>query len=251
MGKSNKAGVFTIVVLIGSLSIATAQLKLSNWQVGVNGGLLVYQGDLTPSALGSYKTLKPMLGFYISRILNPSFILRTNLVFGTLRGNESLYKKPIYRQQRNLSFSSPVTEVAELLVWNMFGNNGNEIGTRFSPYLFGGAGVSFLNVSRTSNLNKTFFANEPRVQVGLARDLTRTTPKVILVLPVGAGVEYYLTPKLALTAETNFRYTITDYIDGFSQVANPAKKDFYQSHTIGLVFKFGKKNGLDCPVIKR
>ena len=250
MGKPNKAGVFTIAVLMGSIGIATAQLNLSKWQVGINGGVFVYQGDLTPSTLGSYKTLQPAAGFYISRILNPSFILRTNLAFGKLAGSDARYKEPAYRQQRNLSFSSPVTEVSELLVWNMFGNNGNEIGNRFSPYLFGGAGVNFLNVSRTSNLNKTFFANEPQVAIGLARDLTRTPPKAILVLPVGAGVEYYLTPQLSLTAETNFRYTFTDYLDGFSRVANPAKKDFYQSHTIGLVFKFGKKNGLDCPVIK-
>lgn len=251
MNKPNKAGVFTIAVLSVSISVANAQLNLSNWQIGVQGGVLVYQGDLTPSAFGSYKTVKPTLGFYISRVLTPSFIVRTNLAFGTLRGNESLYKTPAYRQQRNLSFSSPVTEISELLVWNMFGNNGNEIGKRFSPYLFGGAGVSFLKVSRSSSLNKAFFVNDPQVEIGLNQDLNRTPPRAILALPVGIGLEYYLTPKIALTAETNFRYTFADYLDGFSRVANPAKNDFYQSHTIGLVFKFGKMSKLDCPVIKR
>ena len=251
MVTAKKAGVFTIAVLMASINIAGAQLNLSKWQVGINGGVFVYQGDLTPAALGSYKTLQPAVGLYVSRILNPSFILRTNLAFGKLMGADASYKSPAYRRQRNLSFSSPVTEISELLVWNMFGNNGNEIGNRFSPYLFGGAGVSFLNVSRSSNLNKTFFANEPQVEIGLAQDLVRTPPKTILVLPVGVGVEYYLYPNLSVTAETNFRYTFTDYIDGFSRVANPAKNDFYQSHTIGLVFKFGKRNQLDCPVIKK
>lgn len=72
-----------------------------------------------------------------------------------------------------------------------------------------------------------------------------------MVLPVGVGVEYYLFPNLSVTAETNFRYTFTDYIDGFSRVVNAAKNDFYYSHTIELVFKFGNRNQLDCPVIKK
>ena len=251
MNKPNKAGVFTIAVLIASISITNAQLNLSKWQVGVNGGIFVYQGDLTPETLGSYKTLQPAAGFYISRILNPSFILRTNLAFGKLLGVESRYETPAYRKQRNLRFSTPVTEISELLVWNMFGNNSNEIGNRFSPYLFGGVGVSFLNINRSSNLNKVFFVNEPQVEIGLAADLNKTPPKTVLVIPFGAGIEYYLFPNLSVTAETNFRYTFTDYLDGFSYAANPKTNDFYQSHTIGLVYKFGKRNQLDCPVIKK
>ena len=163
----------------------------------------------------------------------------------------SRYSSPAYRQQRNLRFTSPVTEISELMVWNMFGNNGNEIGNRFSPYVFGGVGVSFLKVDRSSNLNKSYFVNEPNVTSGLAADMNKIPPRAILVLPAGIGVEYFLTSNLSLTAETNFRYTFTDYLDGFSQVANPKKKDFYQSHTVGLVFKFNKNKGLPCPVIKR
>ena len=250
MGTPNKAGIFTILVMIGSIDFSNAQIKLSNWQVGINGGFFVYLGDLTPSTLGSYKTLKPTATLYFSRILNPSFILRTNLVYGLLAGNESRYSSPAYRQQRNLSFSSSVKEVSELMVWNMYSNNNNEIGKRFSPYLFGGIGVSFLRINRASNLNKSFFANEPSVEIGLAADLTRTPPGVILVLPMGAGVEYYLYSKVSLTAETSFRYAFTDYLDGFSYAANPAKNDFYQSYTIGLVYKFGKSDNVNCPVVR-
>ena len=56
MGIPNKAGVFTILVLIGSMDFCNAQLKASKWQVGINGGVLVYLGDLTPAPLGSFKT---------------------------------------------------------------------------------------------------------------------------------------------------------------------------------------------------
>lgn len=250
MGKQNKTGIFTILLLVGSIGMANAQRDLSKWQIGASGGVFVYQGDLTPSTLGSYKTLKPTLNLFAARILNPSFSLRTNLALGSLKGDESKYSSPAYRKQRNLSFSTPVTEVSELLVWNMFGNSGNEIGNRFSPYIFGGIGVSFLNITRASNINKDYFADEPEVQIGLKADMNTAPPKAILVVPVGVGVEYYLSPKVSLTAETSFRYTRTDYIDGFSKITGTNKNDFYQSHTIGVVFKFGKKNALDCPVLK-
>jgi hypothetical protein len=250
MGTPNKAGIFTIVVMIGSINFCQAQVDISKWQIGINGGVFVYLGDLTPSAAGSFKTLKPTGTLYISRVLTPSFILRTNLVYGLLAGNESKYSKPAYRRQRNLSFSSSVKEVSELLVWNMYSNNNNEIGKRFSPYLFAGAGISFLNINRSSNLNKAFFVNEPRIETGLAADLVKVPPSVILVLPVGVGVEYYLFTKVSLTAETDFRYTFTDYVDGFSLAANPEKNDFYQSYTLGLVFKFTKRDNVDCPVLK-
>lgn len=71
------------------------------------------------------------------------------------------------------------------------------------------------------------------------------------MVPVGVGMEVYLTPKLSLTAETSFRYTFSDRIDGFSLGANPDKKDFYHSHTIGLLYRFGKGNRLGCPVVPR
>ncbi len=249
MGKSKKASGIVMFLMFAS-AVVTAQSSFSKWQYGIAGGVFVYQGDLSPSGAGAYKTIKPTVNLYLSRILTPSFILRTNLALGKLRGDESRYSTPAYHQQRNLSFTTPVTEVSELLVWNMFGNNNNEIGNRFSPYLFGGIGINFLNVNRTNNLNKVFFASEPEVEINLAADLRRATPNAIMVLPVGAGVEYFISPKISLTAETNFRYTFTDYLDGYSIVANPKKKDFYQSHTVGIVFKPGKKNQTDCPKFK-
>ena len=240
-----------VLLLLSGLPFSHAQLNLSNWQIGLNAGAFVYQGDLTPSRFGSYKTLKPGIGLYISRVLSPSLILRTNLALGKLKGDDAKYNDPAWRQQRNFNFTSPVTEISELLVWNILRNNGNEMGKRFSPYLFGGAGISFIKVNRDySKLNSGYFGDGSYLQSGLMEDLARNPPRSILVLPLGVGVEYYLSPKLALTAETNFRYTTTDYLDGFSRSANPDKKDYYHSHTLGLVYKFGSGNQYGCPVMK-
>ncbi|MBK7433119.1 MAG: outer membrane beta-barrel protein [Chitinophagaceae bacterium] len=242
--------VFSLFTLCFSTQLSYSQLNLSKWQVGVNGGVFVYQGDLTPSALGSYRTLSPGFGLYVSRILSPSFILRTNFARGSVKGADAAYASPWWRKERNFKFSSPVTEISELLVWNILRNNGNEEGYRFSPYVYGGAGVSILKVSRDySGMNPTVFAENTEVMNGLAADMAKRPPRATLVVPLGAGVEYYLTPKISLTAETAFRYTFTDYLDGFSQSANPKRKDYYHSHTVGLVYKFGSKSQYDCPAV--
>ena len=251
MTKLIQAPALISLLLFGIIPFAYAQLDLSNWQAGVNAGMFIYQGDLTPSRFGSYKTMKPGLGIYLSRILNPSFILRTNLALGRLKGDDAKYDTPEWRQQRNFNFTSPVTEISELLVWNILKNNSNEVGKRFSPYLFAGAGIGFIKVKRDySNFNTEYFGDGSDLPSRLAEDIAIRTPRKILVLPAGLGVEYYLSPRIALTGETNFRYTFTDYLDGFSKAANPAKKDFYYSHTLGAVYKFGAKNSVGCPVMK-
>lgn len=240
-----------------AMAIACAQQQSYKWMVGVNGGIFVYQGDLVPSALGSYRTAQPVFGFSVTRIINSSFAVRGNAAFGKLYGNDNKFSTPFWRQYRRLSFSTPVKEFSAQLVWNLYSNNSNETGQRFSPYVFIGAGISSLNITRDySNIDTTFFPWSSKQQTGLRRDTTVTPPRSAFVLPMGAGVSYYLGERWSLNYEFNFRYMFTDYLDGFSYVANPNLKDFYHSHTLGIMYRFGGgdgsssgKNGdkLGCP----
>jgi len=240
-----------LLLFISATLYAAAQKEENKWQAGINGGLMIYQGDLTPSPLGSYKTVRPTAGVYISRILNPYFAIRANAAFGSLKGDEAKYNSPSWRKFRALNFSTPLTEISGLLVWNPFGNNNNELGLRFTPYLMGGAGVAFLNISRDySKMDTVVFSRSTKQRQGLGVDSVHSLPRSLFVLPIGAGVAYYLSPRFSLTFETMFRYTFTDYLDGFSYAADPEQKDFYHTHTIGLVYRFGKKNELDCPPMK-
>jgi hypothetical protein len=100
------------------------------------------------------------------------------------------------------------------------------------------------------SFNGEFFTSED-LGSRLAEDIAYKTPKLIPVVPVGIGVQLSLTKKLSLTAETAYRLTRTDYLDGFSQAGNPNLHDHYFSHTVGLLYKFGKKSSLSCPTIIR
>ncbi|MGZ8538886.1 MAG: DUF6089 family protein, partial [Flavisolibacter sp.] len=179
------------------------------------------------------------------RILNNSFSLRTNLTYGNIAANDANYSKPEWRQQRNFAFSSPVFEISELLVYNL--NSQRKI----SPYVFAGAGISFLSISRDySNFNPEYFTSEPELSAGLNTDIEHSPPAIIPVIPLGAGIQYNLSDKISLIAESSYRLTMTDYIDGFSQSANPSKFDHYQNYSVGVIFKFGKREGIDCPVVR-
>ena len=63
-------------------------------------------GDLTPNRLGSYRTLKPAINLFASGIFSPSWSVRANLGIGKLKGDDSKYALPEYRQQRNFLFTA-------------------------------------------------------------------------------------------------------------------------------------------------
>lgn len=226
-----------------------SQFNDPRMQFGISAGSFIYQGDLTPSATGSYKTMKPVVQLFAARFFSPFFLLRGNLAFGSLSGNDSKYSQPAYRQERNFNFRTPVAEISGIAELNVLGRNYSSRG--FAPYLFTGIGFNLLKIKRDwSQFNPEYFGGESELMAGLATDVQRSLPRSLLVFPAGIGARYYLSDKIGLSVETAYRGTRTDYLDGFSQSANHQKNDHYYSHTIGIVYRMGKKNMLDCPVVK-
>jgi hypothetical protein len=185
------------------------------------------------------------LGVFANYKLNPSFSLKTALAHGRLKGDDSKFDNPSWRQQRNFKFTTPVTEISESVLWNVAPRS------RLSPYISAGIGYAFLNIKRDySNFNSAYFVGDGAITSGLATDIAHSLPKGLLVIPVGAGVRYPITNNISLNAESAYRFNSSDYLDGFSQAANPDKKDHFFTHSLGVIFSFGKKlNGLNCPVV--
>lgn len=229
---------------------ACAQLNNPKYEFGLNLGFTVYQGDLTPRRLGSFETQKFSLGLHASKLLSPSLSVRANLLLGKLKGDDAKYSNPAYRQQRNFNFRSPLTELSAQLVWNVRGKNYDDRG--WSPYVFAGAGLAFLHIKPDwSNLNAEYFpAESSNLLAGLAIDQAHKLPRVLPVIPVGAGIKYFFTPRLAVNAEASYRLAGTDYLDGFSRAANPDKNDHYLNYAVGLIYRKGAKNRLGCPKLK-
>jgi opacity protein-like surface antigen len=242
------ASIAAMALFISTVSIS--QNTKPKYEFGVNLGFLVYQGDLTPNRLGSFETQKFSIGLHASKILSSSVSVRANLLLGKLKGDDAIYDNPEYRQQRNFNFTSPVAELSGQLVYNLLGRNYTDKG--FSPYIFAGAGLALVKVKRDwSNTNVSYFGNESsEFATSLATDVAHSTPRILPVIPIGVGAKYFFTSKLALNAESSYRLSRTDYLDGFSQAANAQKKDHYLNYSIGLIYRTGNKNKLACPKMK-
>jgi hypothetical protein len=248
---NNGQRAISIFIIILSLHGAGlfAQVSANKFEIGMGLNSFIYQGDLTPSRFGSFKTMRAGINIYGSKILGPSFSLRTNLAIGGLRGDDAKYNEPEYRKQRSFNFRSPVAELSELIVCNPLGRN--YTGKGLSPYLFAGAGLSLVKIKRDwSNYNAEYFDGVSDVSARLALDAEHSLPRVLPVIPLGAGVRYGISPRLAVHLESSYRLVFNDYLDGFSQAANPKLNDHYHSITAGVVYQIGKKNTLACPIVR-
>ncbi len=230
-------------------TMTLAQTSVPKFEIGAGVSSFIYQGDLTPNRFGSYETMRWGFNLQGSMIISRSFLLRTNLAIGGLRGDDAKYENPEFRKQRSFNFQTPVVEVSQLIVLNPLGKNYANKG--FSPYLFGGVGLSFLKINRDwSNFNATYFGDGSDLSGRIAIDAAHSLPKIIPVVPLGVGIRYGLSSAIALSAESSYRLVFTDYLDGFSQAANSARNDHFQTITIGGIYRPGNKSKLNCPVVR-
>ena len=238
-----------LTIFIFNFSKTFSQSSPARYEWGLNLGAYVYQGDLAPGRLGSLKTIKPGIGISFARVFTPSFSIRAMFNLASLKGDETKYKIPDYRKFRAFKFTNAVKEFSMTAHWNLVGTK--EYQTKFEPYLFAGLGLSFMKVKRDySSFNAAYFSEANNLQARLATDLTERADRTIAVVPAGAGLRYNLSSSVVLNLETSYRFSGSDYIDGFSIAANTAKNDHFFSETIGISFKIGKKNKMGCPVMK-
>lgn len=249
LGKKIPATLLFFMLTGGYFKSSAQQFLPAKYEAGLYLGAYVYQGDLAPRVWGSLKTTRPGIGIHIARIISPSFSVGAGFNVATLRGDETKFDNPAYRKFRAFKFTSELKEVNLHAKWSFMGP-GN-FGRTFEPYLFAGVGAAFVNTDMDySEFAPEYFGDSSKTVTGLAIDITKPARKTIPVVPVGFGLRYSLSPDLSLNLETTYRLTNTDYIDGYSQSANPSLNDHYLSQTVGVSYKFGRKSKYDCPMVK-
>lgn len=219
------------------------------YELGLNLGAYVYQGDLAPSRYGSFKTIKPGIGISFARPLSNILSVRGIFNWASLSGNEAKYSEPEYRQHRAFAFKSSLRELGVHLQYNMLGKK--DYWPKFEPYMFAGISAAFINTKKDfSGYDAAYFSETEGDQIlaGLAVDNTERERRAVFKMPVGVGLRYNINSNWSVSTESNFRFGGSDYIDGYSESVNPAKKDHFLSQNLGVNYRLGKKGAkVGCP----
>jgi len=215
-------------LILGSLFAAAQE----EYEVGLNVGTLIYQGDLTPTKIGSLKTPGLSFGIMGLKHISPSVAIRLDFTIGTISGDDKEYTNPAWRKQRGLAFSTSIKELSASVMYKPLPD------ALLSPYIFGGVGMAFTDIHPyTESFNKNYFLiNEPITVSRLAEDMQQTLPKSIVVFPVGFGARYQLNENFSMHAEFSYRIMSTDYLDGFSKIAETNKNDHYYKACLGFIY---------------
>ncbi|RYD73419.1 MAG: hypothetical protein EOP53_20145, partial [Sphingobacteriales bacterium] len=226
-----------------------------NYELGLNVGAYVYQGDLSPQRLGSFKTIRPGFGISFGKPISNTFSVRGIFNLASLKGDEAKYSEPEYRRHRAFAFKTSVKELGLQLQYNISGNR--EYWPTVEPYVFAGISAAFINTKKDfRNFDAAYFgdARAGEIQALLEEDNAERNRRTVLNVPVGAGLRFNVSTNWAITTEANFRFGGSDYIDGYSRSVNPAKKDHFFSQTVGVAYRIGNgKSGgrgkLGCPTV--
>lgn len=216
---------FLIIALLCFEKNAEAQLgNLTRYEfrAGFYGGPSMYIGQYNPWRFGDAFTYgdpetstasyggELNYGAFMNVRLTPRIFFRANLEFGNLRYEDD---------DINYLMSTPYT-TSQIL----FDFKGNPYG-KMRPYMSLGYGIMNFTVPKR-NTHPEFIASSPSSFGSSER--TR-------VIPITFGLEYHITERTALFAESGFHLTGTDMLDNFT----PAESGYSLSNDAFMSFRFG------------
>ena len=207
-----------VTLFILSLGICCFAQKV---EVGIMGGGMFYNGDLTEKPLEADIHLAG--GMFLRINMNDRVSLKGNVLIGSISGSD-IGAKSATRHLRNLSFSSKISEFAAEVEVNLVDNyKDKDSRTICVPYLF--VGINIFHFNPQANLSDSatgkviLYELQPLGTEGQGltkyRDLKRYNLNSI-AFPLGAGVKFHVGQYLTLGLEFGMRKTLTDYLDDVS-----------------------------------
>jgi hypothetical protein len=208
------------IFLLMLISMALQGQRKSDY--GVFGGVSSYIGDINPGRL-LYAPL-PAAGVFYRYNLHPRQSIRANLFVGGLRASDRDFNND-FQQARNASFSGMVGELAAQFEFNFFPYATDGKRWNYTPYVAGGAGISFINTQSFT---------------------------YIPVIPFSFGFKVNVYKNLGIEAEYGFRKTFYDNFDGLNDLVAPEdhgwlhNNDWYTFTGICVTWKIYNKLA-GCP----
>jgi hypothetical protein len=230
---------YFLIIALSFACTASAQ-KL---HVTIFGGFANYQGDLQAKRF-TLDQSHPAFGAGLLYEISEKLYARANVTFGKLTGDDKKNAKNI---ARNLSFSSPISDIHLGLEYNFYSLYERAI----TPYIFAGiSNFSFRPSALDSAGNKVFL--QPLSTEGQGFYKNRKPYKLNqFAIPFGGGLKFAFSDNFRIGVEVGLRKTNTDYLDDVSTtfvdegllLANRGPK------AVELAFRGDElKSGLSYPV---
>ncbi len=270
-----------ILTLVGFVILSTtnAQVVLFGekvkWEVGFNFGPSFFLGDLGGNSGKGTNDIKDV-NLEFTKLMKGAFItmypknwlgLRLAADVTYLEGSDDIITttgiNELWRKQRNLDFKTTILEgyLAAEIYPTMWLYRNSEYEPRLRPYGLVGVGVFHFNpkgsITDAATGDKTWYALQPlRLEGQGMPEYPYSKPYKLtqINIPLGAGIKYYASERINLSAEVLYRKTFTDHIDDVSsKYIDPAMYTKYLSPTdAALAYKLSDKSvGIIYPGMTR
>jgi hypothetical protein len=212
------------VLLLVSLSAQSQYYYYNNnyydkdviWEIGASTGLMTGITDVGAKKgfMPGFKSSQLNASFYVGAMYQNTYGVRLEATYGRIAGADSngAVKK------RNLSFRTPIREIALIGEFHPLMLKYYDELPQFSPYI--AAGLGWFSFNPQANLNGKWIDLQPLRTEGQgfpqkgadSRPYRLSQSNIIL----GGGIKYEISQLFTARAEMLFRYTFTDYLDDVS-----------------------------------
>lgn len=185
------------------------------WEIGGSIGLMSGITDVGAKKgfMPSFKSVQPAASIYVAAMYQNFAGLRLEGTFGRIAGADSNGA----HKQRNLSYRTPIREIALMAELHPLSINYKDVPPMFSPYIT--LGMAWFSFNPQGNLNGNWVDLQPLRTEGQGfaeRPGTRPYRLSQSNIIGGFGVKYEINHLFSARAEVLLRYTFTDYLDDAS-----------------------------------
>lgn len=245
----------------------------TKWEIGVSFGPSFFLGDLGGNSGKGTNNIKDinleftkmMKGVFITMYPKSWVGVRLAADITYLQGSDDIITttgiNELWRKQRNLDFKTTILEgyvAVEIFPTMML--NISELEPKLRPYVMAGIGVFHFNPQGSltnESGDKTWHYLQPlRLEGQGMAEYPQSKPYKLtqINIPIGAGLKFYASERLNLSAEVLYRKTFTDYIDDVSATyidANDYSK-YLSAQDADIAYKLSDKSiGIIYPGMTR
>jgi len=254
-------GKFTISIIFILCFALTSQAQ-SRSEFGTFLGIANYQGDLVEGNV-NFNNTRFGFGVLFRHHFTEQISARGNFMMGLISGSDLIEMDPIRTEFRKLEFNANIFETSAVVEYfplrkpqaakKKSANSSSESGVgskkpsfekQFSPYVFVGVGYT-VSQSRLDVRESNFFDNNGDPRSGEAWEGVTNENQglnTMLSVPFGGGVRLDFTEFLSISGEASWRWTNSDFLDGFTGGDNqPVNSDWYFFMGIVLTHTLGDK----------